>query len=164
MRLNLGCGDRYADGWHNVDHAGCPHRKDEAVDVRGDLPWSGVTHAYCGHLLEHLYPGVALSFLARLRRRMAVDGQLMVVGPDVAHAQLLAGLGQLDVPLSSLTDGAGRAHHPTAPTLAAVRDALRDSLPAHALPRRLAVLDALPLRGPGKPDRAALRAILATTS
>lgn len=108
MRLNLGCGDRYADGWHNVDHAGCPHRKDEAVDVRGDLPWSGVTHAYCGHLLEHLYPGVALSFLARLRRRMAVDGQLMVVGPDVAHAQLLAGLGQLDVPLSSLTDGAGR--------------------------------------------------------
>ena len=32
--------------------------------------------------------------------------------------------------------------------------------PSHALPRRVAVLDALPLRGPGKPDRAALRAML----
>ena len=30
----------------------------------------------------------------------------------------------------------------------------------HALPRRVVVLDALPLRGPGKPDRAAVRAML----
>ncbi|TQJ49451.1 o-succinylbenzoate--CoA ligase [Phycicoccus sp. SLBN-51] len=51
-----------------------------------------------------------------------------------------------------------------APGLADVRDALRDTLPGHALPRRVAVVDALPLRGPGKPDRAALRALLAGTS
>jgi O-succinylbenzoic acid--CoA ligase len=63
-----------------------------------------------------------------------------------------------------LADGADHAHRAAAPTLAAVRDALRDTLPAHALPRRVAVLDTLPLRGPGKPDRATLRAILATTS
>ena len=37
-----------------------------------------------------------------------------------------------------------------------IRDALRDRLPAYALPRRLLVVDELPLRGPGKPDRAAL--------
>ncbi len=42
------------------------------------------------------------------------------------------------------------------PTLADVRAALRDALPAYALPRRLLVLDALPARGPGKPDRRAL--------
>ena len=51
-----------------------------------------------------------------------------------------------------------------APALADVRDALRDALPGHALPRRVAVVDALPLRGPGKPDRPALRALLAGAS
>ncbi|SES49211.1 O-succinylbenzoic acid--CoA ligase [Pedococcus cremeus] len=51
-----------------------------------------------------------------------------------------------------------------APGLADVRDALRDALPGHALPRRVAVVDTLPLRGPGKPDRAALRALLADSS
>ncbi len=43
------------------------------------------------------------------------------------------------------------------PTLAEVRDQLRGILPDHALPRRLAILPELPVRGPGKPDRAAVR-------
>ena len=45
----------------------------------------------------------------------------------------------------------------SAPTLDEVRGQLRGILPDHALPRRLATLPALPLRGPGKPDRAAVR-------
>ncbi len=40
--------------------------------------------------------------------------------------------------------------------LADLRDRLRPHLPAHALPHRALVLDELPLRGPGKPDRRAL--------
>jgi O-succinylbenzoic acid--CoA ligase len=43
------------------------------------------------------------------------------------------------------------------PTLDDVRARLRGILPDHALPRRLATLPKLPLRGPGKPDRAAVR-------
>ncbi|MBB2892896.1 o-succinylbenzoate--CoA ligase [Flexivirga oryzae] len=39
-----------------------------------------------------------------------------------------------------------------------IREELRDRLPAYALPRRLLIVDELPLRGPGKPDRAALAA------
>lgn len=42
------------------------------------------------------------------------------------------------------------------PTLDQLRSALTSSLPSYALPRRLLVLDAIPTRGPGKPDRAAL--------
>ncbi len=38
---------------------------------------------------------------------------------------------------------------------------LRSALPGHALPRRLVTVAELPLRGPGKPDRAALRALAA---
>ena len=44
------------------------------------------------------------------------------------------------------------------PTVREVRDQLRETLPGHALPRRLLVLDALPTRGPGKPDHAAIAA------
>jgi O-succinylbenzoic acid--CoA ligase len=37
-----------------------------------------------------------------------------------------------------------------------LREQLRGILPSHALPRRLLVLPAIPLRGPGKPDRVAV--------
>lgn len=47
-----------------------------------------------------------------------------------------------------------------APRLAWVREQLRDALPAHALPRRVAELRAIPVRGPGKPDRMAVQAML----
>lgn len=49
-------------------------------------------------------------------------------------------------------------------TLEDVRAALRGSIPDHALPRRIAVLEALPLRGPGKPDRLAVRAVFSDRS
>ena len=38
-----------------------------------------------------------------------------------------------------------------------VRERLRGILPEAALPRRVLVLSAIPQRGPGKPDRAAIR-------
>lgn len=47
------------------------------------------------------------------------------------------------------------------PTLDEVRGQLRGLLPDHGLPRRLAILAELPLRGPGKPDRAAVRRLFA---
>lgn len=40
-----------------------------------------------------------------------------------------------------------------------LREALRGELPAYALPRRLLVLEQIPVRGPGKPDRVALAAL-----
>lgn len=49
------------------------------------------------------------------------------------------------------------------PTLDEVRAAVRTAVAGYAAPRQLLVLDALPLRGPGKPDRAALSR-LANTS
>jgi O-succinylbenzoic acid--CoA ligase len=49
------------------------------------------------------------------------------------------------------------------PTVRDVRTALRGILPDHALPQRLLVLDAFPLRGPGKPDRRALAAAFGET-
>lgn len=45
------------------------------------------------------------------------------------------------------------------PTLDDVRRAVGDRLGPHAAPRQLLVLEALPLRGPGKPDRVKLAAL-----
>lgn len=108
MRLNLGCGDRYAPGWHNVDHVGSPYPRDETVDLRRDLPWTAITHVYAGHLLEHLYVGQCLRLLERLRGCMAPGGELMVVGPDLVLAEAMRAAGTLDVTIESLTDGGHR--------------------------------------------------------
>ena len=48
-----------------------------------------------------------------------------------------------------------------APTVGEVRARLRGILPDHALPRTVRTLEAIPLRGPGKPDRIAVRTCLA---
>ena len=45
------------------------------------------------------------------------------------------------------------------PTLDEIRGQLRGILPDHALPRRLVALPELPLLGPGKPDRSAVRTL-----
>jgi hypothetical protein len=91
-----------------VDHSGCPHRKDEELDIRARLPWTGVTHVYAGHVLEHLRVGECLFLLESLLPCMAPGGELMVVGPDVLIAQGMAMSGTLDVSMESLKYGASR--------------------------------------------------------
>jgi O-succinylbenzoic acid--CoA ligase len=49
------------------------------------------------------------------------------------------------------------------PTVRDMRAALRGAVPDHALPQRLLVLDSIPQRGPGKPDRRALVAAFGET-
>jgi O-succinylbenzoic acid--CoA ligase len=47
-------------------------------------------------------------------------------------------------------------------TVTQVRAALHGILPDHALPRRVVTVESLPLRGPGKPDRAEIRTLFAS--
>lgn len=107
--LNLGCGDRYAPGWHNVDLES-PHRKDEIVDLTGDLPWPDgeFDRVYLGHVLEHLRIDEAGLLLKRLLRVVKPGGIVMVVGPDLNRAQVMAEAGTLDVTMDSLRFGASR--------------------------------------------------------
>lgn len=86
--LNLGCGDAYVHGWVNVDHEDCPYKRDETLDLTGELPWTNVSVAYLGHLLEHLTPPQCLGLLTGLCDRMVPGGMVMVVGPDVELAAL----------------------------------------------------------------------------
>ncbi len=80
--------------------------------------------------------------------------------PGIAEAVVVATADQhwgQAVSAAVVLTGSGRAG-PAAPTVDELRELLRGILPAHALPRRLLVLPVLPMRGPGKPDRAAVAA------
>lgn len=108
MILNLGCGDHRAEGWVNVDRWRGPG---VSPDVRADavlLPFAdGVAEAvYCGHLLEHLDLRAEVpALLQEVRRVLAVDGRLCVVGPD--HDKALANPKWHSF-LPGIRDGGGR--------------------------------------------------------
>lgn len=110
MKVNLGCGDRYAPGWVNIDRADTPHPKDVSLDIRNPLPWSKeLTHVYAGHVLEHLFVDEAIVLLQRLRAAMLPDGELMVVGPDVEIALGMLAVGaELEVPFHEIRHGGDR--------------------------------------------------------
>lgn len=110
MKLNLGCGDRYVPGWVNVDWAGSPHRKDEEVDLTGELPWpnNSVQTIYAGHVLEHLTLEQCHGLLRQLHRCAIPSGTIMVVGPDLPTAYQMQEKGTLDVTIESLLYGAER--------------------------------------------------------
>lgn len=121
MRVNFGCGERYAPGWTNVDLPDTPHPKDVALDIRMALPWGSkgvdaIDDAYLGHVLEHLYVDEVIDFLIRLKHAMVPNGEIMVVGPDVKLADhiVLRG-GELEIPFESIRHGADRwvgdVHH-----------------------------------------------------
>lgn len=84
MRLNIGSGDHYQDGWVNIDLSPTV-RADLYLDVAEGLPYQDgeVEKIYAGHVLEHLTFGQIAVFLADVRRVLVAGGQLMVVGPDV---------------------------------------------------------------------------------
>ena len=79
-------------------------------------------------------------------------GEVVVVGVEDARwgQRVVAAV----VPTSAPGSAAGGA---AAPTLEEVRRRVAAVVAPHAAPRQLLLLDALPLRGPGKPDRARLR-------
>ena len=108
IRLNLGSGNVYAPGWYNVDHNGCPHRRDETVDLTKPLPWPDghIALAYAGHVLEHLTLPQCRDLLTDLRRCMIPGGALMVVGPDVEVARRI-GTGDLHT-MGELVEGSQR--------------------------------------------------------
>lgn len=81
--LNLGCGQRFAAQWTNADlHA---DQDVLAVDLRKPLPFSDETFevVYHSHVLEHIRPGDAPSFIRECYRVLRPNGTIRVVVPDL---------------------------------------------------------------------------------
>lgn len=111
MKINLGCGEQYANGWINIDRADTPHNKDLAHDIRIPLPYerNSIMYCYAGHVFEHLRIHEVIGVLTELQPKMHINGELMVIGPDIEVAEAFADAGiALEVPLEQLRYGAGR--------------------------------------------------------
>ena len=107
--VNLGCGDYYAEGWMNVDHADSPCRADQRVDITAPLPWppGSVSRVYLGHVLEHITAAQCADLLGRLHNLVVPGGELMAVGPDVDRAQAMHDGGRLSAEVLALVHDGG---------------------------------------------------------
>lgn len=89
MKLNIGCGDFYAQGWTNVDQVkidGGP--QPDVIASAEKLPFrkSSTTHVYAGHVLEHIALEDIPAVLKEFDRVLRKAGLLMLVGPDLDRA------------------------------------------------------------------------------
>ena len=79
---------------------------------------------------------------------------------DPEWGQIVGAALVLDDPGAAAPDGSGALAASDGPVLNGLADAVRAELGGPSVPRRLRVLAELPLRGVGKPDRAAVAALL----
>ncbi len=94
LKLNIGCGPNYKDGWVNIDLSG---EADLILDMRQSIPLPDgcATLIYSEHFFEHLdYPRDALQFLSESYRILEERGIFSVGVPDTEWPLLdYAGVG-----------------------------------------------------------------------
>ncbi len=82
--LNLGCGRRFHPDWTNLDLHPCDPAV-KAWNVNLPLPFADQSFdaVYHSHLLEHLRPNEALSFLRECRRVLTPGGIIRIAVPNL---------------------------------------------------------------------------------
>ncbi len=128
-------GAAFGDGWFRTDDVG-HWGSDGRLHVDGRV--DDVINTGGVKVAPRLVEDAVAEHVAAVR-------EVVVVGvPDPVWGEAVGALVVLDPDIG----------HP--PTVRDLRAGLRGILPDHALPRLLLVADAVPTRGPGKPDRAAI--------
>ena len=97
MKLHLGCGQTYLDGYVNIDYPATEHTVQTATrtDLCCDLttlsyPSGSIEEIRLHHVFEHFPRPVALALLCRWRDWLAGGGRLRIETPDLmASARLL---------------------------------------------------------------------------
>lgn len=93
MNLNLGCGQKKQDGWHNVDKYPSD-AVDECVDLEV-LPWpwpdNSADKVQMVHVLEHLgqQTSVYLGIIKELYRVCKSNAEILIIVPDPRHDDFL---------------------------------------------------------------------------
>lgn len=105
IRLNLGCGQRYWEGWVNIDHPEGKYRKkqpDVLCDIR-KLPFDDeyADHASAIHVIEHFYVWEAEDVLREWHRVLKTGGTIAIECPCldkiVGHFVRALETGQMEI-------------------------------------------------------------------
>lgn len=87
MKLNIGPGPHYVDGWTNVEVAEVEgeFHADYYLEDPSVLPFEdgSIESVYCGHILEHIIWEEVEPYLSEVYRVLAPGGTLLIVGPDI---------------------------------------------------------------------------------
>ncbi len=90
LKLHLGCGEEYLDGYVNIDYPASEHsvmrvKADRYADIRTlTYPDNSVDEIRMHHMFEHFERGEALQLLLRWRRWLKPGGILLIETPDFA--------------------------------------------------------------------------------
>ena len=84
MKVNLGCGNSYIEGWVNVD-SNAAVRADVYMEAFEFVRAHGaeVDELYMGHFLEHLLPASASALLALIANELPEGARVSAVVPDM---------------------------------------------------------------------------------
>ena len=84
MKLNLGCGYDYKEGWINVD-AYTPQYVDvfDYVETLRKFKRMTVDHIYAAHVLEHLSQKDARKAVRRWYNLLKIDGIVEIIVPNI---------------------------------------------------------------------------------
>lgn len=100
MKLNVGCGEFYADGWTNMDVTSNEKVRPDILGSLTTLPGydelANAEMVYLGHVLEHVAYKEVAPALKLLWQRCVTGARVAAVGPDVERAMALHAAGQLD--------------------------------------------------------------------
>jgi predicted SAM-dependent methyltransferase len=87
IKLNIGCGTDYKDGWINIDNNSDNNieKLDLNWDLRFPLPFEDntVDFIFNEHFFEHLSPEDGVRVMADLRRVLKPSGILRIAMPDL---------------------------------------------------------------------------------
>jgi predicted SAM-dependent methyltransferase len=86
LMLNLGCGDRFAPGWHNLDFVSV-NPAVQRHNLLKELPFKddSVDVIYHSHVLEHFSSSQSRIFLKHCYRKLKPGGIIRVVVPDLEN-------------------------------------------------------------------------------
>lgn len=85
IKLHVGCGDVYFDGWVNIDKSS--KAADKKCDLRKGLPYkdNSVTFIYSEHFIEHVTAEQGLRILRDFYRVLRPGGILRIATPDLDY-------------------------------------------------------------------------------
>lgn len=86
MKLNLGCGPRYINGWQNIDWSS-QYKVDHNLDLGNErLPFADdtVSEAVSSHIIEHMTRWEGIHHIKEVYRVLRKGGEFILSFPDLA--------------------------------------------------------------------------------